>query len=461
MKLSNWLDQEQTEKRLVAASMRQAPAELAARHFVEAASALQALGVERATDIVACWAPGRIEVLGKHTDYCGGHSVLAAAERGFAMIAARRDDRIVRLIDAPRMESAEFQLAASLESQSGHWTNYSRTVARRLAKNFPNATRGATIAFSSNLPASAGMSSSSALVVGTFMLLATINDLTTQPLFQSWIDNREKLAGYLGTVENGSSFGPLQGDSGVGTFGGSEDHTAILCGQPEALVQYSFCPVHYQRAISIANRYIFTIASSGVVAEKTGAAQEQYNRLTLLAKAIADHWQGATDGPESSLAAILASSPDASDRLRRILRDSKPGTFTLRQLIERLDHFEVEDRLIKMLPPALDPATIRDFGSIVRQSQNAAERLLKNATPETTRLVNLATQLGAHAASAFGAGFGGSVWALIDVESESTFLARWRNRYLAEFPNLESKVAFFAMRPGPPALIWAGEGLLA
>ena len=37
------------------------------------------------------------------------------------------------------------------------------------------------------------------------------------------------LAGYLGTVENGRTFGPLAGDTGVGTFGGSEDHTAILC----------------------------------------------------------------------------------------------------------------------------------------------------------------------------------------------------------------------------------------
>ena len=46
--------------------------------------------------------PGRIEVLGKHTDYAGGRSLLSAVERGFVAVARHRTDTVVRVIDAVR-----------------------------------------------------------------------------------------------------------------------------------------------------------------------------------------------------------------------------------------------------------------------------------------------------------------------------------------------------------------------
>ena len=48
----------------------------------------------------------------------------------------------------------------------------------------------------------------------------------------------ENLVEYLGCIENGQSFGILTGESGVGTFGGSEDHTAILCARAGQISQY-------------------------------------------------------------------------------------------------------------------------------------------------------------------------------------------------------------------------------
>ena len=44
--------------------------------------------------------PGRIEVLGKHTDYAGGRSLTCAAERGFSVAYVPRDDDVLRLVDA-------------------------------------------------------------------------------------------------------------------------------------------------------------------------------------------------------------------------------------------------------------------------------------------------------------------------------------------------------------------------
>ena len=61
------------------------------------------------------------------------------------------------------------------------------------------------------------------------------------------------------------------------------------------------------------------------------------------------------------------------------------------------------------------------FGKLVDESQVAAEELLGNQVPETISLAKHARALGAYAASAFGAGFGGSVWALVSRSEAEQF----------------------------------------
>ena len=231
MRLADWCDAGEVAARLTKRGMSAECAKGAASCFVESAAALhQSIGSDM--PVIACWVPGRIEVLGKHTDYCGGGSILAAVERGFAMLAVARDDSDIRLLNVLGNERCEFALDANLQPPLGHWSNYPQTVARRIAHNFPAARCGATIAFVSNLPQSSGMSSSSALVVGTFLVLSQINELPQDPTFKASIHTADELAGYLGSVENGGGFGALTGACGVGTFGGSEDQVAILRSRP-------------------------------------------------------------------------------------------------------------------------------------------------------------------------------------------------------------------------------------
>jgi galactokinase len=449
MKLEDWLGGDAVVERLVSAGMSCDCAESAAGCFAQAARNLRPHAGGRS--VVACWAPGRVEVLGKHTDYCGGDSILAAAERGFCMLAAARDDGVVTIVD-PKNPVRAVVLDKFASPTIGHWSNYPHTVVRRLAKDFPQANRGATIAFASNLPTAAGMSSSSAFVVGTFLLLSQINNLSRDEAYASVIRSDEDLAGYLSTVENGLSFGPFSGDKGVGTFGGSEDHTAILCGRPGKLVQHSFCPVRFRRTIDVADEYVFAIASSGVVAEKTGAALEKYNRVSAMVRTIVDTWRNATNGEAQSLAEILHSSADAEDRLRTLLTNASDATFRSAELVERLEHFVTESQLILSVPDEICPATIRQFGELVRQSHSAAARLLNNQTPETNRLAEIADELGAHAASAFGAGFGGSVWALVENAAAPAFLGEWRARYASYHPIPSQQAEFFVTRPATPAI---------
>jgi galactokinase len=455
MTLSEWMTEERIAARLAIAGMRENCAALAATCFAQAASELARHGVKLDDPAFALWVPGRIEVLGKHTDYCGGQSLLAAAVRGFSMLATPRKGRLLQMIDARQNERCEFQIDKRLQPQLGHWSNYPQTVARRVARNFPHDSQGATIAFASNLPASSGMSSSSALIVGTFLALAHFNDLARDERYARCIRNREDLAGYLATVENGMSFGPLDGDTGVGTFGGSEDHTAILSCQPDKLSLYAYCPLRFVRSVTIGDRYVFAIASSGVIAEKTGDALAKYNRIAALSAEIVRLWNSATQQSVHSLADILNSAADAEDRLRVVINDASHAAFTRQELTERLDHFVIENRLVESVPDRLDSATINEFGGLAIQSHRAAARLLKNQTAETNRLVELAMRLGALGASAFGAGFGGSVWAMVDSDASGAFLTDWQRAYEKEFPQAAKRATFCTMRPGPPAIMWS------
>src|SRR6185436_4179336 len=105
-------------------------------------------------------------------------------------------------------------------------------------------------------------------------------------------------------------------------------------------------------------------------------------------------------------------------------------------LLDRFDQFLEESE--RLIPSAMGQLEARDyaaFGAIVDRSQALAETLLGNQIPETIALAAFARQQGASAASSFGAGFGGSVWALVRVEEATAFIDRWSRRYADRFPS--------------------------
>ncbi|HOD79881.1 MAG TPA: galactokinase family protein [Phycisphaerae bacterium] len=412
-------------------------------------------------DAHAFFVPGRIEVLGKHTDYAGGSSVLAAAENGFCAVACGRSDRLVHVYDATFDQSERFEIAPDLAPPPGRWVNYPMTVARRLARNFPPRLNGADIALASDLPPAAGMSSSSAFMVATFLALSAVNDLPARDEYRREIRDALSLAQYLGCVENGQSFGSLEGDRGVGTFGGSEDHTCMLCARPGRLVQYAYCPARFELQFDLPGGLVFAIASSGVTAAKTGNAMESYNRASRLAGAAAAAWRAATDGAEPHLAAILAGADDAMSRLRSVLRAGSPPSpgqaagsdgLAAPDLLRRAEHFFAENcEIIPAAGEALRRGDLEAFGRAVDRSQQLSESLLGNQVVETVFLARQARELGAVAASAFGAGFGGSVWALVDGERADALLAGWKHAYESACPARSKGARFFTTGAGPAA----------
>ena len=420
--------------------------------FARAAQQLADAGAARDAPVLAYFVPGRIEVLGKHTDYAGGRSMVAAVEQGFCWVALPCEAPILRVCATEVDEEVEFEFAPQLEPHHGHWSNYPMTVARRLARNFPDRTRGAHMAFASDLLPAAGMSSSSAMMIATYLPLAAINALEEDEFHRRHIDDKLSLAAYLGTVENGQNFAELKGDKGVGTFGGSEDHTAILCSQAGMLGQFAYCPARFERRLAVPQGYGFAVAFSGVVAEKTGAAQEQYNRAAALVGAAVEAWREAAGASHVYLADILASAPEAAEQLYDILGRCQRRDFSAGQLQVRLQHFIAENE--EIVGPAGDVLARGDlhrFGELVDRSQELTHTLLGNQVPETTSLARLARSCGAAAASAFGAGFGGSVWALIQMEAAPCFMEEWSRAFAEEFPAAATQSRFFTTRAGPAA----------
>jgi galactokinase len=398
------------------------------------------------------YVPGRIEILGKHTDYAGGRSLLCAVERGFVTVVAPRTDDRVRVIDVVREETRELALDPELEVPRGDWGAYVAASLRRLARNFPSARRGADIAFASDLPTASGMSSSSALSTSIFFAIVAANELFADRLYRDAIQSLHDLAGYLGTIENGRSFGQLAGDLGVGTFGGSEDHTAILCCRSGFVSRFSFDPVRAEGEIPFPTERVFVVAYSGIPAEKGAGAQARYNELSLGVRRIVELWNLATGRSDHSVAAAVESAPGAVDHLRGILRDSPSGDFTAERLVERFEQFVAEStEIIPRASDALARADFRAFGEEVARSQRGAEMLLRNQIPETLALVRLALAEGASAASVFGGGFGGSVWALCGADEAEGFAERWRSGYAREFREAGASAEFIITRPGPSA----------
>jgi galactokinase len=331
--------------------------------------------------------------------------------------------------------------------QSG-WTVYPSVVARRLARNFQGGLRGAEISFASDLPSAAGMSSSSALVVAIFAVLSEINRLSERTEYTSSIQNVFDLAAYLGCIENGESYGSLSGAGGVGTFGGSEDHTAMLTSETGYLKQYSFSPVRHECTVRVPRDCAFVIGVSGIVANKTGLAKDRYNQASLRVNEILRRWRAFTGLRADTLAEAARSSNDGPDQIRAAIRQG--GGTDVQALIDRFEQFWLEsEQIIPVAAAALARGDLAVFGELTAESQQAAETLLGNQVPETIRLVKSARMHGAYAASAFGAGFGGSVWALVACDVASDFLRCWQREHESLLPAVAGVPQFFVTGAGP------------
>ena len=328
---------------------------------------------------------------------------------------------------------------------------YPRAVVRRLARNFPEMSHGADVAFANDVPSAAGMSTSSALIVATFLGVAHATRIVEQGRYGELMPTLADVAAYASTLENGQTFKSLAGDHGVGTAGGSQDHTAILCARRQALVQYAFCPVRHEQTIALPPEVTFVIGVSGVHAEKIGSVKDAYNRLPLMVRDVVTQWNADTQASAATLDDVLHQSGGAA-ALMAWIAAAPVGAAARVEWTRRVEQYAEEAHVV--IPGAADALHRGDldaFGRFVDRSQALAETHLGNQVEETSALARMAREHGALAASSFGAGFGGGVWALVPRHELHDFTRRWRTSYVASYPGRTERAVFFSTDAGPGA----------
>ena len=376
--------------------------------------------------------PGRVEVLGKHTDYAGGSVLVGAVDRAITA-RAHRTRGPQSSLTATTDDGDPITLRAGVDPglEPGHWGHYLQTVLDRLTLNF-GAGAAAHLSISSDLPPASGMSSSSALVCATALALASLNGWDKDPRWVESMPDRLSLAGYLAAVEGGRAWRDLPGTSGVGTRGGSEDHTGMLCGARDRLLLAGFDPMHIEQTISFPAQWAVVIGVSGVLAHKTGATLEDYNRGPSTVQSVLSRWNQATGRADVSLAGAVrhlvgdatGEQAAADPVLQDLLGLCEPGYER-----KRIEQFLIESLVLVPAGARLITAADPGVGEVLQHSQELADQGLRNQVPQTRLMVSLAREMGVVGASSFGAGWGGSVYALVPTDDAEDFASQWLQAY--------------------------------
>jgi len=381
-------------------------------------------------------APGRVNLLGEHTDYNGLPVLPMAIDRSVLIAVAPRADRLVRLLNTDaRYKPRQYALADSIPpSPSGDWSNYAKAAAQGLRRAYPmQIQHGADLVVDGNIPAGAGLSSSSALVVASALALLGVNDVDVP---------YDVLAELLPKAERY-----------VGTLSGGMDQAASLLARAGNALRIDFFPLRV-RTVPLPAGYRVVVCHSLVHAEKSGAARHAYNQRVIecrLVTRVLERLLGtslprglSTLGdlvalfPNRSLLDFLpcltAQVPDRPLDIREIaaligtcpdrLRDACGGVAEEFVLLRRARHVFSEAERVNAAEEALRAGDTAAFGRLMDASHTSCRNDYDVSCPELEELIRIAKEAGAVGARLTGAGFGGCTVNLVAHADVPAFLTR-------------------------------------
>src|SRR6266487_3380148 len=352
-------------------------------------------------------APGRVNLIGEHIDYCGLPVLPMALSRGVRIAFERRADRGTRLVNADaRFAPSFFTIEASIPpAPAGDWSNYARAAAQALAQRCPDL-RGVDALVQSDLPIAAGLSSSSALVVAMALAIMHANGVSVPSL-----ELMELLA---------------QGERYVGTAGGGMDQAIILGARAGCASRIDFRPLRLTPT-PVPAGWQFIVAWSLVPAEKSGAARQAYNERTRGSDEARRRVATRLGQPEDiTYPSLLAAAP-----VEQLLEVAGERTTLSGVFARRFRHVVTEGTRVPQAQAAMAAGDFAAFGQLLDASHQSLRDDYEVSHPELDRLVELTREAGAAGARLTGAGFGGSIVALCRVERAPEVVAALRERFYA------------------------------
>jgi galactokinase len=380
-----------------------------------------AFGSDAATRLAV--APGRVNLIGEHTDYNDGFVLPMAIDRHLAVAFAPRPDRTLRAYAAEFGQTRDISLD-TLESRSvgapdkrsgrGGWFGYVAGVAWAML-GAGQRVRGADMAIAGDLPLGAGLSSSAALEIAVARALAAVSELEWDARGAARLAQRAE-------------------HEFAGVQCGIMDQLSVAVAREGAAVLID-CRSLETRYVPIPEPARIVVFDSGVRRELTASA---YNdRRASCARVVAalqarDAWVRALRDVDDALLMDMAASLDAAD-------------------VRRASHVIAENRRPAAIADAFAVGDLDRAGRLMMHSHASLRDLYDVSAPELDALVDLAiSEPGCFGARLTGAGFGGCVIALVESGSVERVMSSVEAGY--EERTGRSTIAFVA-RPSAGARV--------
>jgi galactokinase len=343
---------------------------------------------------LASLAPGRVNILGEHTDYNDGFVFPAAIDRGVGVVAGRRTDRTVRAYSVSFQQSDSFHLDHLQKSIDAPWSNYLRGVFQQfMGAGFEPS--GLDLVIDGDVPVGAGLSSSAAVEVATAV--------TLRDLFDFQLDG-PRLALLCQAAERefvGVSCGIM--DQFISTL--AQENRALLID----------CRNLAYRAVSLDPQITLIVCDTRVQRSLDGSAYNQRRReceeaVSLLRPAL---------GPIRALRDVTSVELAAHAQLL-----PEP-------VLSRARHVVGENERVNTGIELLDRNDMEGFGRLLYLSHESLQRDFEVSCRELDVLVELASrQPGTVGARMTGAGFGGCTVNLVRASEADDWIPRVRAGYL-------------------------------
>lgn len=343
------------------------------------------------------YAPGRVEVLGNHTDYNEGFVLSSAIEQGTWFLAAPSPDGQCRVVAGDVREQVVFPAASPRPDPESAWANYIKGVWAGLAAK-STVTSGFSGLFLGDVPLGAGLSSSAALEVSSALALAALRDLNIDPLDLARI-------------------GQAAEHDFAGVKCGLLDQITSLFGQTDYLVKTDFRSLQVDRIPAGADLRLL-IVNTGV---KHRLVDSQYNQRREECRRAVAHFAAAL--PNRAIKALRDVSFADWESNRKGLDDSAA---------RRALHVVGENERVQAGAMALVRGDIGAFGQSMFASHESSRVNFENSCEELDFVVDTArTTDGVIGARLSGGGFGGGAVLLIEPDAADSVAERMTTAYAA------------------------------
>jgi galactokinase len=341
-------------------------------------------------------APGRVNLIGEHTDYNEGFVMPAAI--GFATIVTvtPRDDRTVSVFSTNFSERIEFDLDDRKLKPRRHWSDYVLGVAVTL-ELAGHRLKGATLTVNGGVPIGSGLSSSAAIEVATALALLENSGLSL---------DRVELARICQRAEN----------EFVGTRCGIMDQFISCCGQQGKALLLDCRSLEY-KLLPIPERVRLVICNTMV---RHALATGQYNKRRADCEKGVNHF--ARSRPD------VRALRDVTEAELEAARKDLPEV-----IYRRCRHVITENARVLEAASALEQGDLDRFGRLMNESHRSLRDDYEVSCTELDLMVELARRVpGVIGARMTGGGFGGCTINLVNAENVELFKRQVADGYRAE-----------------------------